>query len=231
VGKKPPKKGFDLERIDKLLAQFPDEEPDSPTPKGLPAKSAAQPGQPEPSSGAQAQHPERLSTRYPPIGSWIRVAAGVVLALGITQWPYGRTCGLGLFLYLAAVVGVVVAGVWAGVHTWRSHMVVPHLLAQGVLLWGLALALFLVLPRVGYANAEAAWLCRAQAPAPPPVVSPAAVEPTSPRDAAPGDSATAGDSAIVVDSLTSLDSVVRGDSVTPSDSVPTVVPDTSSGAA
>jgi len=227
VGKKPPKKGFDLERIDKLLAQFPDEEPDTPTPKGLPAKSARQP----PSSGAQAQDAGRLSPRYPPIGSWIRVAAGVVLALGITQWPYGHACGLGLFLYLAAVVGVVVAGVWAGIHTWRSHMAVPHLLAQGVVLWGLALALFVVLPRIGYAKSEAAWLCRAQAPAAPPVVSPVAVEPTSPQEASSGDSATAGDSAVAVDSLSSLDSLVRVDSVPPSDSVPAGVPDTSSGAA
>jgi len=224
VGKKPPNKGFDLERIDKLLAQFPDEEPDTPTPNGLPTKPAPQPGQSQPSGGAR--HADRLSPRHPLIGSWIRVAAGVALAFGITQWPYGHACGLGLFVYLAAVAGVVVAGLWAGIHTWRTHLAVPHLLAQGVLLWGLALALFLVLPRAGYAKADAVWLCRAQAPAPSPVVSPVTVEPSATQAAAPSDSATAGDSASAVDSLTSLDSVVQRDSATPADSLPAAVPDT-----
>ncbi len=229
MGKKPPKKGFDLERIDKLLAQFPDEEPDTPTPKGLPAKPAPQPGQPEPPGGARRA--ERLSPRQPLIGSWIRVAAGVVLAVGITQWPYGHACGLGLFSYLAAVIAVVAAGIWAGVHTWRSHLAVPHLLAQGVLLWGLALALFLILPRVGYSKVEAAWLCQVQAPAPSPVANPGAVDPRLPQEAALGDSVTAGDSGIAAESLPSPDSIVQGDTATPSDSVPAAVPDTSSSAA
>lgn len=229
MGKKPSKKGFDLERIDKLLAQFPDEDPDTPTSAGPPGRPAPQPGPPQRSGGTLRT--ANLPPRNQRIGSWIRVAAGLVLAFGITQWPYAHACGLGLLFYLAAVAGIVAVGVWAGVHTWRSRLAVPHLLAQCVLLWGLALAVFLILPRVGYAKTEAIWLCRVQTPVPSPAVDPVAVEPTSPQEAALSDSAAAGDSTIAADSLASLDPVVKGDSVTRGDSVPVAVPDTSSGGA
>ncbi len=137
------------------------------------------------------------------MGAWLRVVAGLVLAVGMTQWPYGHACGFGLAAYLLAVAGVLGAGAWAGVYAWKARLALAHLAALAVTLWGLGLAAAQILPRVGYARAEASWVCRQAVRTPvvgPAEPSSAVVEPASPQDSlappdtvSPPDSATAGE--------------------------------------
>jgi len=51
------------------------------------------------------------------------------------------------------------AGVWSSMSSWKRRMGLAHLLSLGLVMWGLALAAGVVLPRIGYANQSAAWFC------------------------------------------------------------------------
>lgn len=222
MGEKPKKNEFDLDRIDKILAQFPDEEPAPTKPQVGPAKPALPSGKPEgtagPGHGGKTQRPAS------PLIAWMRALAGVVLALAMTQWPYGYGCGLGLAAYLIATLGVLFVGSWAAVYTWRARLGIPHLIALGVSLWGLTLTGHQVLRRVGYAKAEATWTCVAQVQEPTPAAQPTGPVPeqavTAPTDSLIVDSAATGDSLVPADSATQPDSTVPGDSMTPGDTVP-----------
>lgn len=219
MGKKPKKNEFDLDRIDKLLAQFPDEEPE---PKAKTAKPALPSGKPEGTDGAGSVG--KSGRTASPITAWLRVLAGVVLALAITQWPYAYGCGFGLAAYLIVTVGLLVVGVWAAVYTWKAGLGTPHLIALGVSLWGLTLTGHQVLRRVGYTKAEATWTCVAQVQEPTPAVQPTApvAEPgaVTQADSLIGDSATSSDAAVSTDSVAQTDSTVRIDSVIPVDTIP-----------
>jgi hypothetical protein len=222
VGKKPKKDEFDLDRIDKLLAQFPDEEPEAPKQQGKQATPALSSGRPE---GAASKHkPDKSPRASSPLAAWLRVIAGIILALAMTQWPYSHDCGFGLGLYLIAATGVLAAGAWAALYTWRASLGIPHLIALGVSVWGLTLAGLQVLPRVGYARAEASWTCRAQIPEPTPTQLPAladsSLQPAVPEDSTVTDSALTGDSAVLADSATQADSAAPVDSVIPGDTIP-----------
>ncbi len=93
------------------------------------------------------------------LGTWARVALGVFVGIGMTQWPYTHGCGLRLIFYLVGVAAVITAGVWSGISSWKRRLGVAHILSQALIIWGLVLAAREVLPRVGYAQAEAPWLC------------------------------------------------------------------------
>jgi len=222
VGKK---KDFDLDRIDKILAQFPDEdEAAGSKPKPSPGKPALPAGAPQQQRRPQ---PRQGRAAHTPLGPWIRAAAGIVLALAMTQWPYGRACGLGLVLYLAGITCLLAVGVWAAVHAWRAQLARPFLTAQAVVLCGLALATFQVLPRVGYAKADAYWICPVPAASQTPAAASRTPEATPAQtDAVPADSLARGDSVATVDSLSAADSL-PGDTAGSLDSIPAAGPDTS----
>ena len=99
--------------------------------------------------------PSRLAVA----ATWLRVILGLLLAVGITQWPYFNACGLNLAMYLGAIGTVIVAGLWSAVSSWRRRMGLAHLLSLLVLLWGLMLAAREVLPRIGYARHARTWSC------------------------------------------------------------------------
>ena len=228
------KKKFDMDKIDKLLAQFPDE--DEAAPKAEPKQAKAP--KPQLPAGKSDQQPtkqrtETIAKRFAPVFAWISVAGGVALALGMTQWPYGHSCGAGLAVYLLAAAAVLMVGLWATVHSWNARLVVPHVLALGVVLWGMGLLLFQVLPRVGYAKAEASWGCSAEIEPPAPAVSPAATDPVAAQDATPVTDSSAAVDSLVADSTVAADSSVATDSATTADSasardtIPSAAPDTS----
>jgi hypothetical protein len=90
---------------------------------------------------------------------WSRVALGVGLGAMITQWPYPHACGLGLLQYLGAVAMVMVTGTWIAVTSWSRRHAAGHVLALLLILWGIALVTYEILPRVGYAALRWSWQC------------------------------------------------------------------------
>jgi hypothetical protein len=102
----------------------------------------------------------RLAT----LTTWFRVLLGLLLAVGITQWPYPNACGLNLAMYLGAISAVVVAGLWSSLTSWQRRLGLAHALSLLVLLWGLLLAAREVLPRVGYAKHARTWSCSLAGP-------------------------------------------------------------------
>ena len=99
------------------------------------------------------------SERNAKLGVWARLFAVALLGTAILWWPYTRSCGLGLSLYLAATTMIVVGGVWVVACTWIMRMARTHAVAMLVALWGVGLVVVEVLPRIGYAANQATWLC------------------------------------------------------------------------
>ena len=98
-------------------------------------------------------------TRTDLIALWARVLLGTALGVMITQWPYVHGCGLSLVGYLGAVTMVIVAGGWVAVASWTRRHAAVHVLALLLVLWGIALVAYEILPRVGYAAQQWSWQC------------------------------------------------------------------------
>ena len=98
-------------------------------------------------------------TRQDLAALWARVLLGAALGVMITQWPYVHACGLSLAQYLGAVMMVMVAGTWIAVASWTRRHVPTHILALLLVLWGIALVAYEILPRVGYAAQRWSWQC------------------------------------------------------------------------
>lgn len=137
----------ELAEVDRLLNQLPthrEEQMAAAAPKRPPAAAPA--GMAQDGGGSR-------------LGTWARVALGLLIGIGMPLWPYDHGCGIKLFLYLGGVATVVVAGVWSGLSSWKRRMGVAHLLSQLLVIWGLVLTARVVLPRVGYAKEAATWFC------------------------------------------------------------------------
>ncbi len=93
--------------------------------------------------------------------TWLWVLSGVALGAGMTQWPYLKACGLALVGYLVPVTIIVAIGSLAAISAWSTRMAIAHVLALGVVGWGVWLWTGQVLQRVGYASTSATWACRA----------------------------------------------------------------------
>jgi hypothetical protein len=143
----------EMREVDKLLAKLPEADPalgrGAPT---VPRAYAAPGAHATPSGEVRAAAGARLTT-------WIRVGLGLMLGVGMMVWPYSHVCGLKLIFYTIGAGTVVVAGVWSGMSSWKRRMGLAHVLSLGLVIWGLALAAGVVLPRIGYANKSAAWFC------------------------------------------------------------------------
>jgi hypothetical protein len=85
-------------------------------------------------------------------GVYFRLTLVLCLAVSLAAWPYDVTCGAMLSGYLAAIVLLVVAGIWTAAATFAHQMPLRHLAALLVICWGIALGATQVLPRIGYAN-------------------------------------------------------------------------------
>ncbi len=133
----------ELAKIDQMIARMP-------APKAPALASGAEPAPGPPPAGR---------SRFGAVTTWLRVGLGLLLAVGITQWPYPSACGLNLAVYLGAIGGVVIAGVWSAVTSWQRRLGWAHTLSLLVALWGLVLLAREVLPRIGYARATAHWFC------------------------------------------------------------------------
>ena len=112
---------------------------------------------------AERRATERKRDSANTIGAAVRLSLVVALAASLAFWPYARQCGDGLFAYVSAAGMIVVGALWAAVWTWRARLPRMHLLTMAVLIWGVVLVGLELLPRVGYAKADAArpaaWWC------------------------------------------------------------------------
>jgi hypothetical protein len=144
----------ELAQIDKLIAAGGGAGAGAQTP-AAPAQGAA----PTPRAARAPAVHEAAPGRRGVIFTWLRLLLGLALGVAITQWPYMRGCGIPLFGYLVAVAGVMVAGLWSAVSSWRSRSGVAHVLSIALFCWGGALAAREVLPRIGYAKTTAHWFC------------------------------------------------------------------------
>ncbi|MBI1966354.1 MAG: hypothetical protein HYS40_00035 [Gemmatimonadetes bacterium] len=145
----------EMAAVDKLLAKLPAADPTL----GRAPAPAAKPAAPPVAAPPGAAPTARPSSREW-LGTWARVSLGLLIGIGMTQWPYTHGCGWKLAFYLAGVVTVIVAGVWSSVSSWRRRLGVAHVLSQGLIIWGLILAARELLPRVGYAKDAATWFCQ-----------------------------------------------------------------------
>ncbi len=143
----------ELADIDKVIAKGGSAPAQTPATRSAPGRAA----------------PIEVGGRMAVASTWFRVVLGLLLAVGITQWPYANACGLNLAMYLGAIATVIVAGLWSTVSSWNRRLGFAHCLSLGVLLWGLVLAAREILPRVGYASQARTWSC-------PTAVVPPAVE-------------------------------------------------------
>src|ERR671930_623042 len=98
----------------------------------------------------EREHQDAVSSSF---GVYFRLTLVMCLAVSIACWPYEVSCGFMIFAYLAAVIMLIVGGIWTAVATFEQQMPWRHLLALGVIFWGLTIGAAQVLPRVGYANA------------------------------------------------------------------------------
>jgi hypothetical protein len=144
----------EMREVDKLLAKLPEADPTLGRGGGAPTVPRAYPahGVPTPQSTGPAAAGARLTT-------WFRVGLGLMLGVGMLVWPYSHVCGAKLLFYMIGASTVTVAGVWAGVSSWKRRMGLAHLLSLGLVIWGLVLAAGVVLPRAGYTNQSALWFC------------------------------------------------------------------------
>ena len=155
----------ELAKIDKQIESLPDE---ASQPQPRPASAV-------PAAGARARAlpqggpPQTVVTGAVPPASG-KVTAGIVLrlllalgvAVGVMFWPYDARSGVGLAGYLGAVAGVILAGGWSAVWTWRHRSAKAHVVSIAIVAWGIALAAAEVLPRIGYAKADPTrtlWVC------------------------------------------------------------------------
>lgn len=141
----------ELAEVDRLLNNMPGHPP-----APAPIKPAG--GYPPPGQAHPGYAPRVLSTREW-AGTWIRVGLGLLIGVGMTQWPYTHGCGFKLWFYLLGVAAVLTAGVWSSISSWRRHLPWAHILSQGLVIWGLTLAAREILPRVHYAREIATWMC------------------------------------------------------------------------
>jgi hypothetical protein len=132
------------------------------------AKQPAGGPRPAPQSGAAALPASRSAGSLAPaatgraaLTAWVRVGLAVAVAVGVAfAWPYRHTCGIPLYGYLGAACGVVLAGIWSAVTSWRRRLGLAHLISLLVVLCGAALIAKSVLDRSDYARHPATWSCR-----------------------------------------------------------------------
>jgi hypothetical protein len=94
---------------------------------------------------------ERVQQRAAMFGGGARLILVFMLFGALAFWPYERACGAGLFEYLGVEIVIVVGGLWVALTTWRYRLPKMHTLSLLIVLTGLILLAYEILPRIGYA--------------------------------------------------------------------------------
>ncbi len=170
----------ELAMIDRQLAALSDEnlEAQAAAAATAPPRPAAAPLQPPAARAAAAAAPATLPasvTFVPGVQprTWksraivlgkLLLAAALGVAVSPVIWPFEFRCGADLGLYLGGIAAATLAGVWAARSSWRHRAGFAHTASLLVVLWGLSLAAWVALPRVGLGLPDAqritVWQCR-----------------------------------------------------------------------
>ncbi|MGH7594438.1 MAG: hypothetical protein ACRELE_11405 [Gemmatimonadales bacterium] len=144
----------EMAQIDKIIAS-------SKTPPPAPGSAAAPTREGPPTSSvpvAAVTVPVQTRSRDA-VGVWFRTLLGAAGAVALPFWPYGKTCGMLLYLYLLGTLGVSAAGIWAMRGAWIHRRGVAHVGGLLVLLAGLSLAAIEIFHRTGLAAVRLGWIC------------------------------------------------------------------------
>ena len=97
------------------------------------------------------------------IGAAIRCVLVLALAVALYYWPYARSCGAGLLLYIGAQVVFAAGALWVTAYTWRHRLTKTHALAIAMFVGALGMLSAQVLPRVAWGRVapayQARWSC------------------------------------------------------------------------
>jgi hypothetical protein len=128
---------------------------------GLPPAPSA--GSVKAKKDADRRAQERLEAAQAKIGAIFRMTLVAALAGSLYFWPYARTCGFGLYAYMAAEALIAAGALWVVTFTWRHRLARAHGVAFVLFIGALVLLAIEVLPRVGYAAVDPAhparWAC------------------------------------------------------------------------
>jgi len=143
----------EMAEIDKIIASG-KAPPPAPAPQALPA------GAPTRSSVPAAVASGPVETRgRDKVGVWFRTLLGAAGAAALPFWPYGKSCGVMLYVYLLGTLGVIAAGIWAMRGAWTHRRGVAHIGGLLVLLAGLGFAAIEIIHRTGFAAGRLGWIC------------------------------------------------------------------------
>ena len=78
------------------------------------------------------------------------VALGVLFSAAMRYWPYAHAWSWGLLGYMAAIMLVVVTGIWGAKLTWDLRLPAAHTISIGTVVWGLGLIAAEWVPRIVY---------------------------------------------------------------------------------
>jgi len=142
----------EMREVDKLLAKLPEADP---------TLGRAVPTARRTPGGTPTVRSPMTSGAHRAAATWGRLGLGVLLGVGMLVWPYSHVCGAKLLFYGTGVFTLIVSGIWSAAASWRHRKGFAHLMSILVSFWGVILALGIVLPRTGYANARerGVWFC------------------------------------------------------------------------
>jgi hypothetical protein len=145
--------------VDRLLAQLPGLQGAPVVAPERPSQFPAVVGRASTVVGRASTRQTQAPTQSEVIGVWIRVLLGLSLGFMMARWPYLQTCGAPLLGYLSAVGTIMLAGGWAAVAAWRHRAGLAHIVSLILVFYGILLAAAEVLPRTGYVERQATWVC------------------------------------------------------------------------
>lgn len=140
--------------IDRLLAADKPVAPTAAPSGGAVVKSGGAPG-----SLPQSRSSGAVTRPRDALGVWLKVLLGALGGAALFYWPYGKSCGPSLYLYLLGVLAVASAGIWAMRGAWTHRRGWAHIVGLLVFLLGCGLAAAEFLPRMGYTTVAHTWTC------------------------------------------------------------------------
>jgi hypothetical protein len=143
----------EMAEIDKVIAKA------GPPAAQSPAASPAREAQPRLSTPAVRSPGVTVTRRRDTAGVWFRALLGAAGAVALPFWPYGKTCGTMLYVYMIGTAAVIAAGIWAMRGAWIHRRGVAHIAGLLVLIAGVGLAAIEIVHRTAWAAGQLHWIC------------------------------------------------------------------------